>query len=309
MKDKVYELIIIGSGAAGLTAGIYAGRGLIDTLIIEKLPVSGGQIVKTYEIDNYPGLPGVSGVDLGQKLKSHVEQYDLEFIYGEVTKFEVKDNIKEVTVDNDRIYKGKTVVIGTGADPRKLNIKGEDALQGAGVSYCATCDGAFFRNRTTAIVGGGDTSVEDALFLSRICKKVYLIHRRSEFRATKTYVKKAEEADNIEIVTDSVVEEVIGTDQVEKIKVRNRKTDEVKELEIDGIFIAIGNLPNSEVFQGVVDLSPEGYIIAEEEGQTNIPGVYAAGDIRTKHLRQVITAASDGANVISSVEKYLNDLD
>ena len=308
MKEKTYELIIIGSGAAGLTAGIYAGRAMIDTLLIEKLPVSGGQIIKTYEIDNYPGLPGVSGVDLGQKLKDHVERYNLDFTNGEVTKFEVKDDIKEITVNNDKVFKTKTVLISTGADPRKLNIKGEDSLQGMGVSYCATCDGAFFRNRTTAIVGGGDTAVEDALFLSRICEKVYIIHRRDEFRATKTYVSKAKKTDNIELVLDSVVEEIIGKDQVESIKLRNRKTDEVKEIDVDGVFIAIGNHPNSEVFKGLVDMDDDGYIIAGEEARTNIPGVYAAGDIRTKHLRQVITAASDGANVISSVEKYLNNL-
>lgn len=308
MKEKTYELIIIGSGAAGLTAGIYAGRAMIDTLLIEKLPVSGGQIIKTYEIDNYPGLPGVSGVDLGQKLKDHVERYNLEFTNGEVTKFEVKDDIKEITINNDKVYKAKAVLISTGADPRKLNIKGEDSLQGMGVSYCATCDGAFFRNRTTAIVGGGDTAVEDALFLSRICEKVYIIHRRDEFRATKTYVSKAKKTDNIELVLDSVVEEIIGKDQVESIKLHNRKTDEVKEIDVDGVFIAIGNHPNSEVFKGLVDMDDDGYIIAGEEGRTNIPGVYAAGDIRTKHLRQVITAASDGANVISSVEKYLNNL-
>lgn len=309
MKEKTYELIIIGSGAAGLTAGIYAGRAMIDTLVIEKLPVSGGQIIKTYEIDNYPALPGVTGIDLGQKLKDHVERYDLEFANGEVTKFEVNDNIKEITVDNDKVYKAKAVLIATGADPRKLNVKGEDTLQGMGVSYCATCDGAFFRNRTTAIVGGGDTAVEDALFLSRICEKVYIIHRRDEFRAIKTYVKKAEETDNIEFVLDSVVEEISGTDQVESIKVRNKKTDEVKEIDVDGVFIAIGNHPNSEVFKGIVDMDDDGYVIAGEEGRTKISGVYAAGDIRTKHLRQVITAASDGANVISSVERYLNNLE
>ena len=221
---------------------------------------------------------------------------------------EVKDDIKEITINNDKVYKAKAVLISTGADPRKLNIKGEDSLQGMGVSYCATCDGAFFRNRTTAIVGGGDTAVEDALFLSRICEKVYIIHRRDEFRATKTYVSKAKKTDNIELVLDSVVEEIIGKDQVESIKLRNRKTDEVKEIDVDGVFIAIGNHPNSEVFKGLVDMDDDGYIIAGEEGRTNIPGVYAAGDIRTKHLRQVITAASDGANVISSVEKYLNNL-
>lgn len=306
MKDKTYELIIIGSGAAGLTAGIYAGRAMIDTLIIEKLPISGGQLIKTYEIDNYPGLPGVTGVDLGQRMKDHINQYELDHVNGEVTKFEVKDNIKEITLDNDKVYKGQVVLVATGADSRKLNIDGEDKLQGMGVSYCATCDGAFFRNKTAAIVGGGDTAVEDALFLSRICTKVYLIHRRDKFTATKIYLKKLKAAHNIEIITDSVVEEIIGDDMVEKVKIKNIKTNEDKDLDVDSIFIAIGNNPNTEVFQGVIDMDENGYIIAEEEGDTNIPGVFAAGDVRTKVLRQVVTAASDGASAISSVEKYLN---
>ncbi len=308
MKDKTYELIIIGSGAAGITAGIYAGRALIDTLVIEKLPISGGQIINTYEIDNYPGLPGISGIDLGQKFKEHVNQYEIEHVNGEVTKFEVKGDIKEVTLDNDIIYKGKAVLIATGADPRNLNIDGEEKLQGMGVSYCATCDGAFFRNKVAAIVGGGDTAVEDALFLSRICEKVYLIHRRDEFRAAKIYVEKLKTTHNIEIITDSVVEEIIGDDLVEEVRVRNIKTDEVYGLDVNAIFIAIGNKPNIEVFKGSVDMDKGGYIIANEEGTTNIPGVFVAGDVRTKTLRQVITAASDGATAISSVEKYLNSL-
>ncbi|NLJ89546.1 MAG: thioredoxin-disulfide reductase [Clostridiales bacterium] len=306
--DKVYELIIIGSGAAGLTAGIYAGRALIDTLVIEKLPVSGGQIIRTNEIDNYPGLPGISGTDLGQRLKEHINQYEVEHVNGEVAKFEVKGDIKEITLDNNKVYRGKAVLIATGADPRKLGIDGEEKLQGLGVSYCATCDGAFFRNRVAAVVGGGDTAVEDALFLSRICDKVYLIHRRDEFRAAKIYLEKVKVTPNIEIITDSVVEEIIGDDIVEKIKVRNVKNQEVNELEVNALFVAIGNKPNTEVFKDIIDLDPNGYIIANEEGTTSVPGIFAAGDVRTKTLRQVITAASDGANAISSVEKYLNSL-
>lgn len=308
MMDKVYELIIIGSGAAGLTAGIYAGRALIDTLVIEKLPVSGGQIIRTNEIDNYPGLPGISGTDLGQRLKEHINQYEVEHVNGEVAKFEVKGDIKEITLDNNKVYRGKAVLIATGADPRKLGIDGEEKLQGLGVSYCATCDGAFFRNRVAAVVGGGDTAVEDALFLSRICDKVYLIHRRDEFRAAKIYLEKVKVTPNIEIITDSVVEEIIGDDIVEKIKVRNVKNQEVNELEVNALFVAIGNKPNTEVFKDIIDLDPNGYIIANEEGTTSVPGIFAAGDVRTKTLRQVITAASDGANAISSVEKYLNSL-
>lgn len=307
--EKTHELIIIGSGAAGLTAGIYAGRALIDTVIIEKLPVSGGQIVKTHEIDNYPGLPRISGIDLGMKLREHSEQFDLEFITGEVIKFEVKDGIKELTLEDGQKYYSKTVLIATGADPRKLGVKGEEELQGMGVSYCATCDGAFFRNQAVAIVGGGDVAVEDSLFLARLCEKVYLIHRRDEFRATKSYVEKMKATPNIEMVLDSQVEEIIGEDQVETVLVKNKKTNERKELKVNAVFIAIGNIPNSNVYQASVDVDEGGYIVADEDGKTNIPGVFVAGDIRTKELRQIITAASDGANVVTTVEKYLNSLE
>lgn len=306
--NKTYELIIIGSGAAGLTAGIYAGRALIDTLIIEKLPVSGGQIVKTNEIDNYPGLPGITGIDLGMKLRDHCEQFGITFSTGEVTKFEVNNRIKEITLDNGEKYLAKAVIIATGADPRKLNINGEESLAGMGVSYCATCDGAFFRNRVTAVVGGGDVAVEDALFLSRLCKKVYLIHRRDEFRAVKSYVNKLKSTTNIELVLDSVVEEILGEEQVEQARIRNIKTNEDKNLDIDAIFIAIGNQPNSDIYKGVVEVDSRGFIVADESCETNVPGVFVAGDVRTKELRQVITAASDGANAITSVEKYLYDL-
>jgi thioredoxin reductase (NADPH) len=306
--NKIYELIIIGSGPAGLAAALYAGRAELDTIIIEKAPISGGQIINTYEVDNYPGIPGVSGFELGTKFREHCDRLNMNFITGEVTKFEVEDGLKKITLEDGTVYISKTVILANGANPRKLAVEGEERLAGMGVSYCATCDGAFFKNKVTVVVGGGDVAVEDAIFLARICKKVYVIHRRNEFRAARSYINKLLSMENVEIIWDSVVEEIKGNEQVENITVKNIKSEESRELEVDGVFIAVGNLPNSQVYKGVVEMDAGGYLVASENCETNIPGVFAAGDIRTKELRQIITAASDGANSITAVEKYLNTL-
>lgn len=306
--DKIYDLIIMGSGPAGLAAALYAGRAELDTIIIEKAPMSGGQIINTYEVDNYPGIPGISGFELGMKFREHCDRMDMKFITGEVVDFKDEDGIKHITLEDGTVYKSKTAIIATGANPRKLGLEGETRLSGMGVSYCATCDGAFFRNKVTAVVGGGDVAVEDAIFLARLCKKVYIIHRRHEFRAAKSYINKLLSLENVEILWDSVVEEINGKDQVEKISVKNLKTEENAELAIDGIFIAVGNIPNSEVYKTSVQADSAGYLIAGENCETNIAGVFAAGDVRTKELRQIITAASDGAVSITGVEKYLNKL-
>lgn len=306
--DKIYDLIIMGSGPAGLAAALYAGRAELDTIIIEKAPMSGGQIINTYEVDNYPGIPGISGFELGMKFREHCDRMDMKFITGEVVDFKDEDGIKNITLEDGNVYKSKTAIIATGANPRKLGLEGETRLSGMGVSYCATCDGAFFRNKVTAVVGGGDVAVEDAIFLARLCKKVYVIHRRHEFRAAKSYINKLLSLENVEILWDSVVEEINGKDQVEKISVKNLKTEENTELAIDGIFIAVGNIPNSEVYKTSVQADGAGYLIAGENCETNIAGVFAAGDVRTKELRQIITAASDGAISITGVEKYLNKL-
>lgn len=306
--DKIYELIVIGSGPAGLTAALYAGRAELDTLVIEKAPISGGQIINTYEVDNYPGIPGISGFELATKFREHCDKMNLPFVTGEVKSFETEDGIKVITLEDGTVYRSRTAIIATGANPRKLMVEGEERLSGMGVSYCATCDGAFFKNKVTAVVGGGDVAVEDAIFLARLSKKVYVIHRRDEFRAAKTYSTKLLSLENVEVLWDSVVEEIQGSEVVEKIKVKNIKNEEETELAVDGIFIAVGYNPSSEVYKDVLELAPGGYIKADETCLTNIPGVFAAGDIRTKELRQIITAASDGANAITSVEKYLNSL-
>lgn len=300
----MYDLIILGSGPAGLSAAIYAARAELNTVVIEKAPMSGGQVINTYEVDNYPGYPGISGFDLSMKFREHCDHLGASFVTGDVKSMTVENQIKKVTLESGEVYEAKAVIIATGAVWRKLDIPGEQKFGGLGVSYCATCDGAFFRNKEVAVIGGGDVAVEDAIFLARLCKKVYVIHRRDEFRAAKVLSSRLMQLENVEIIWDTVVEEIHGSDFVESISLKNRKTDATQELPVAGVFVAVGTLPNSECFQGVVEMNEGGYIIADETCKTNVPGVFAAGDIRTKELRQIITAASDGANAVTAVEKY-----
>lgn len=300
----MYDLIIIGSGPAGLTASIYAQRAMLNTLVIEKNVMSGGQILNTYEVDNYPGFKGINGFDLGMKFREHADELEAKFIEAEVIKVTNEGDIKKVTT-NKETYEAKTIIIATGARYRKLGAPGEEKLSGMGVSYCATCDGAFFRNKTTCVVGGGDVAVEDAIFLARICAKVYVIHRRDEFRAAKSLQERLFSLDNVEIVWDSTVKEIKGDEKVSSIIISNAKSNEEKELKTDGVFIAVGIIPNSETFEGIVGMNEQKYIMADETGVTDTDGIFAAGDIRTKMLRQIITAASDGANAVTSVQGYL----
>ena len=280
-----YDLIIIGSGPAGLAAAIYAQRARLNTLVVEKAMVSGGQVLTTYEVDNYPGLPGMGGYDLGMKLREHADALGAVFA-------------------EDEPYEAKALIIATGAHHRKLGVPGEEELAGAGVSYCATCDGAFFRNKVTAVVGGGDVAVEDAIFLARMCTKVYVIHRRDQLRAAKSLQETLLSLPNVEMVWDSVADEIIGDGRVEQLKVTNVKTGESQNLEVQGVFIAVGITPESQAFNGLVE-TDHGYIKAGEDCATSVPGIFAAGDVRTKPLRQIVTAAADGANAVTSAEHYL----
>ena len=305
----IYDVIVIGSGPAGLAAAIYAKRAELNVIVIEKAGLSGGQIINTYEVDNYPGTPGISGFELSTKFREHADKLETKFVNGEVTDFGLDNGVKIVTMDDGTEYKAKTVVIATGGAPRHLGVEGEDKLSGMGVSYCATCDGAFFKNKTVAVIGGGDVAVEDAIFLARICKQVYVIHRRDQFRASKSITSRLSELENVTILWDSVVERIIGEENVETIDVKNLKTNETANYGVAGIFIAVGYLPNSDIYKKVVATDEGGYIIAGESCETNVPGVFVAGDVRTKELRQIITAASDGANAITAVEKYLNNLE
>ena len=298
------DVIIIGSGPAGMGAAIYGKRGGLDTLVLEGSGMSGGQVTQTYEVDNYLGLPGVNGFDMAMTFQAHTEKLGADFEMGFVTKIEKKENYFEV-VTEEKTYETKTIILATGASHNKLMVPGEEELAGMGVSYCATCDGAFFRGRTTMVVGGGDVAIEDAIFLARGCEKVYLVHRRDELRGAKILQDSLMSLPNVEIIWDSVVESIEGEEQVELVKLLNRKTGEQSEVKVDGIFIAVGIHPNTESFAGLVEMDANGYIVAGENCETSVPGIFVAGDTRTKELRQIITAVADGANAVNSVQKYL----
>lgn len=301
--EEIYDLVILGAGPAGISAAIYATRSKLNTLWLEKKFVQGGQIVDTYEVDNYPGLPGITGLDLGEAMVKHAEKLGIKPKREPVLSIEEEGGLKVIRTKKNR-YMAKAVILACGAAHRQLGIPGEEELSGMGVSYCATCDGAFFQDGTVAVVGGGNVAVEDAILLSRTCKKVYLVHRRDELRADKVLQDKLFKCANVEMVWDSVPTVIEGSDKVEDIKVRNVKTDEEKAIAVDGVFIAVGILPNTEKFKGLVDLDESGYIIAGEDCVTSTPGIFAAGDIRTKQLRQIVTAVADGANAVISAEKY-----
>ena len=302
--EKIYDLIIAGSGPAGLAAAIYARRAELDILVLEKEMLSGGQILNTYEVDNYPGLPGSSGFDLGMKFREHADKLGAVFVEEQMDHADLTGEIKTIFCGK-KIYQTRTVIVATGAHHRKLGIPGEDELSGSGVSYCATCDGAFFRDKTVAVIGGGDVALEDAVFLARMCKKVYLIHRRDKLRGAKTLQNRVFESEKIEVIWDTVPESIVGEDRVEGIAVVNKKTGEPRCIDVDGVFIAVGIEPESGIFKETLEMDSQGYIVAGEDGVTSVPGVFAAGDVRTKQLRQVSTAVADGANCVTSIERYL----
>lgn len=302
-----YDLIIIGSGPAGLSAAVYGKRAGFEVLVMEKNPMSGGQVLNTYEVDNYLGMSGINGFEMGMKFRQHAEEMGVVFDHAKVTGLADGGSHKVITVldgDTEKNYEAGAVIIATGASHALLQVPGEEAFTGRGVSYCATCDGAFFRDKVTAVVGGGDVAVEDAVFLSRICKKVYLIHRRDSLRAAKSLQDTLFQCDNVEVIWDSVVEEICGQEKTSSIKLRRLKEERTEELPVDGVFIAVGIRPNTELLQNIVTFDENGYIKAGEDCVTCTPGIFAAGDVRTKQLRQIVTAVADGANAVASAEKY-----
>ncbi len=307
----MYDLIIIGSGPAGLSAAVYAKRAGLNMLVIEKNPVSGGQIVDTYEVDNYLGLPGINGFDMAMKFREHADKLGAEFADGNVTKVEVINSGDETTAPTYKVctetneYETKTIILATGAEHNKLGIPGEEEFTGKGVSYCATCDGAFFRGKTAVVNGGGDVAVEDAIFLARGCTKVYLVHRRNELRATKVLQDELLSLPNVEVIWDSVVKKVSGENTVNSIQIQNVKTGEEKELATDALFVAVGIHPSTDLFADIVKCDEKGYILADEGCQSSEPGIFVAGDSRKKRLRQIVTAVADGANAVTSVQDFL----
>ena len=305
MEQNVFDTIIIGGGPGGYTAALYAARAGFSALVLEKLS-PGGQMATTDQIDNYPGFPqGVNGFELALEMQKGAQRFGAQTELAEVLRVDLRGPVKEVVTQKET-YRAPTVVLATGASPRELGLPGERELRGRGVSYCATCDGMFYRGKTVAVVGGGNTAAADVLYLSRLCEKVYLIHRRDQLRASRVYLEPLKQAENVEILWDSQVTELLYGETLTGVKVGNKKTGETRELSLDGLFLAVGQLPNTQLFQGQVELDAAGYVVADETTRTNLPGVFAVGDLRQKPLRQVVTAAADGAVAAHFVEEYLS---
>lgn len=300
----MYDLIIIGSGPAGLSAAIYGKRAGLNLLVLEKNPMSGGQVLNTYEVDNYLGMPGTDGFDMGMKFREHADKMGVEFREASAMSIEDKQDFKLVhTTEGD--LETKTIILATGAAHAALGAEGEEKFSGKGVSYCATCDGAFFRGKTVAVVGGGDVALEDAIYLSRICGKVYLIHRRDELRGAHILQEELKALPNVEFLYSHVVEAITGEDAVNGLRVRNLKTGDSYALQADGVFVAVGIRPGTDLVRDLADCDEGGYVLAGEDCVTSVPGIFAAGDVRKKPLRQIATAVADGANAVASVENYL----
>ena len=303
--EIIYDTVIIGGGPAGYTAALYASRAGLDTLVIEKMS-AGGQMALTGEIDNYPGFPeGVDGFTLGANMQAAAERFGAKTEYAEVLSLELAEKVKKIITSSKTVL-AKTVIIATGAEPRELGIKSEKELIGKGVHYCAHCDGRFYKGKTVAVVGGGNSAVSDALYLSRLAKKVYLVHRRDTLRATKIYLDPLKKSENIEFLFDSALIDIIAQPRVTQAKIKDLKNGKENYIDCDGIFISIGRTPTTAFLNGAIPLDPQGYIIADESTRTSVDGVFAAGDVRTKTLRQIVTAVSDGAIAASASEEYIS---
>ena len=302
--EHIYDMIVVGGGPGGYAAALYAARAGLDTVVLEKLS-AGGQMALTEQIDNYPGFEdGIDGFSLGEKMKRGTERFGVETKLAEVLSLDLSGTVKKAETSEGPLF-ARIIVLATGAGPRELGIEGEQELIGKGVNYCAACDGMFYKNKTVVIAGGGNTAAADALILSRICKKVIVVHRRDTLRATKIYHEPLMKAENVEFRWDSEIIELLHDEKVIGIRLRNVKTGEETTLACDGVFVSIGRKPSSELVKDQVEIDPAGYIIADESTRTNIPGVFAVGDVRTKALRQVVTAVADGATAVHYAEEYL----
>lgn len=298
---RTYDLIIIGGGPAGLTAGVYARRGGLNVLIVENQAV-GGQMGRTLEIENYPGFATVNGFQLAMSMQEQCTTLGVEFAYGNIENLDLDGKDKKLTIDGEE-YSSKAVIIATGTTPTYLNIKGEKEFAGRGVSYCAVCDGGFFKDKNVIVVGGGNTALEDAMYLQRFAKTVYLAHRRDEYRASKILIDKLNES-NVKQLKSYVIDEIVGDNKVTKVKVKNLKTNAISDINMDGVFVAVGQTPTASLFN--VTKNERGYILVDQEMKTSIDGVFAAGDVTVKQIRQIVTACSDGAIAAESALKFLN---
>ncbi|MBI4653633.1 MAG: thioredoxin-disulfide reductase [Nitrospirae bacterium] len=303
----LFDVIIIGGGPAGLTAGIYTSRARLKSLLIERA-FPGGQVMTTEWIENYPGFDeGISGVELSQKMERQAKKFGLEIIQGSVARLSLYDKIKKIELDEGQIYESKTLIVATGANPMHLKVEGEDRYRGRGVSYCATCDGAFFKDKKIAVIGGGNSALQEAIFLTKFAEMVYIVHRRGEFRATKILQERAFANPHIKVIWNSVAEKIEGEDTVNTLFLRNVKTKESTRLEVQGVFIYVGYNPNTEFLKGLVYLNEENYIVTDEKMSASLPGVFAAGDARVKFLKQIATAVGDGAMAAMAAEKYIEE--
>ncbi len=302
-NNNLLDVLIIGSGPAGLSAAIYAKRASLRVLVAEKEYMGTGQIAESDQVDNYPGMPEINGYDLGEAFRSHAEKLGVEFHDGTADGFTADADGWNVHFTDDSQISARTVIYCAGAAHRKLGVEGEKEFTGKGVSYCAVCDGAFYRGKSAAVIGGGDTALGDAMYLSDLCDRVYLIHRRDEFRGSSSSVERLRQKDNVEIITGAVPAKIAGDQTVTALELKDGRS-----IPVHGAFVAVGMQPQTECLQGVVDLDDSGYIIAGETGVTSAPGFFAAGDVRTKALRQVVTAVSDGANAATAAAEYLKNL-
>lgn len=306
MAEMIYDVIIIGGGPAGYTAALYCARAAMNTIIVEKL-APGGQMSTTDRVDNYPGFSeGIDGFALGMEMQKQAERFGAKSKIAEVQAIDAVSKIKTITLQSGEKLLAKALIIATGAFPRELGAVGEKEMRGHGVSYCATCDGAFYRNKNVVVVGGGDTAAADAVFLSKLCKKVTLIHRRNKLRAAAAYQKPLSQCDNVEFVWDSVVEKILSDNKVVGVKIKNVKTGVISQIPCEGLFVAVGNLPNTKFLDEIIDLDKFGYIVADENTKTSVPGVFAAGDVRQKPLRQIVTAVADGAVSAYMAEEFIS---
>ncbi len=306
-EKKVYDMLIVGGGPGGYTAALYAARAGLDAMVLEKLS-AGGQMALTHQIDNYPGFEeGIDGFTLADKMKKQAEQFGAKSKIAQVLRVDLTQNPKVIETGKEAFY-GKTVVFATGANPKELGVEKEKELVGRGVAYCAACDGMFYRGKTVVVVGGGNTAAADALLLSRIAQKVYLVHRRDTLRATKIYHDQLVKAENVEFCWDSTVTELLHNEKVTGVRLQNVKTGEESVLRCDGVFVSVGRKPATEFLTGQIPLDESGYVVAGEDTKTAVPGVFAIGDVRTKEVRQVVTAVADGAVAVHQAESYLAEL-